>query len=109
MHEVKIVTGQRAVTAAGTAEKIKEAPEWQQAHVIAIRIRAATGNAGNIFIRNGEDVSACSTTGDIIAPGEVYVLDVSKWFDAYLDLSKIWIDAAVNGDSISYTAFEVIR
>ena len=108
MHEIKILTAQRVVTAAGTPEKLKEDPEFQQNKVIAIRIRAKTGNAGDIYITYDEQRANASTVGDIIAPGEVYPLDVHDFYDGFLDLSKIWIDAANNGDGISYTAFEVI-
>lgn len=108
MPELKILTAQRAVTAAGSPEKLKEAPEYTQNRVIAIRIRALAGNAGDIYITNEDQRATAATTGDILAPGEVYVLDVSQFADAWLDLAKIWIDAANNGDGVSYTAFEVI-
>lgn len=107
--EIKIITAQRAVTTTGTPEKIKESPEFLDNRVIAIRIRAKAGNTGNIYITNADDRASASTVGDIIEPGELYVLDVSDIFDAYLDLSKIWFDADVSGDAISYTAFKVIR
>jgi len=108
MHEIRLITAQRAVTAAGTPEKIKEAVESVQNQVISIKIRAKTGNAGDIYLTYGDQRAAASTTGDILAPGEVSILDVHNIYDGYLDLSKIWIDSSVNGDGISYTAFEVI-
>ena len=108
MPEIKILTAQRAVTAAGTAEKIKETPEPFQSKVISVTVRANTGNAGNIYVRNGDDVSSCSTTSYILSAGEVLTLDVHDIYDAYLNLSKIWIDADTSGDGISYVAFEVI-
>jgi len=108
MIEIRIITAQRAVSAAGTPEKIKEAPEWQKAKVISVRIRAKTGNAGAIYITNETDKALASTVGDILAPGEVYLLDVHDILDAYLNLSKIYIDAATTGDGISLTAIEVM-
>ena len=108
MPELKILTAQRAVTAAGTAERLKETPEFHKNLVIAIRIRAKTGNAGDIYITSTDQRASASTVGDILAPGEVYVLDVHDFYDGYLDLAEIWIDAATSGDGISYTAFEVI-
>jgi len=71
-------------------------------------LRANTGNVGNIYVRNGDDVSACSTTSFILTAGEVLTLDVHDIYDGYLDLSKIWIDADTSGDGISYVAFEVL-
>lgn len=108
MPELKILTAQRAVTAAGTPEKIKEAPETFQAKVISITIRANTTNAGNIYLRNGDDLSAVATTCYILTAGEVITIDLNQIYDAWLDLSHIYIDASVNGDGISYIAFEVI-
>ena len=107
--EINIITAQRAVTAAGTPESIKEAPEQTNNKAIAIKIRAKTGNAGDIYITRGEQRATAATTGDIIAPGEIWVLDVSQYKgkngqQAFIDLSKIWVDAANAGDQITYTA-----
>ena len=107
MPEIKLFTAQRVVTAAGTPEKIKEAPEFQQVKVISIMIRAHTGNAGVIYVAY-ETMLASAAFGYILAAGEVAILDVHDIYDGYIDLSKVWIDSSVNGDGISYTAFEVI-
>lgn len=109
MPEMEILTAQRAVTAAGTPEKIKEAPEFHKNKVICISIRAKTGNAGDIYVTNAVERANASTVGHILAPGEVHVIDVSVILDAYIDLSKIWIDASDSGNGISYIAFEVIK
>ena len=106
--EIKLLTAQRAVTAAATPEKIKEAPEWQESKVISITIRANTGNAGVIYL-SGIALTASAAFGYILSAGETITLDVSKFFDAHIDLSKVWIDASVNGDGISYVAFEVLQ
>ena len=106
MHEIKIFTNQRVVTAAGTPEKIKEAPEWQKNKVISIIIRAHTGNAGFIYVH--ETQAASAAIGYILSAGEVAILDVHDIYDGYIDLSKVWIDSSVDGDGISYVAFEVI-
>jgi len=107
MHEIKLITNQRVVTTATTPEKIKEAPEFQQVKVISITIRAHTGNAGVIYVAY-EQLAASAAFGYVLAAGETLTLDVHDIYDGYLDLSKIWIDASVNGDGISYIAFEVI-
>ena len=106
--EIGIITAQRAVTAAGTPEKLKEAPEWEHSKMISVKIRAKTGNAGDIYITNETDRASASTVGEVLAAGEFIVLDVHDFPDAYLNLSKIWIDAATSGDGISLTAFEVL-
>lgn len=108
MHKIALLTGQREVTAAGTPEKIKEAYESEKNKVIVFMLRTKTGNAGDIYITYGEQRAVASTTGDIRGPGELWIMDVSQILDAYIDLSKIWIDAATNGDGISYSAIEVV-
>jgi len=108
MPEIRILTAQRAVTAAGTPEKIKEASEFHKNKVIAIRIRAKVSNAGDIYITSTDQRASASSAGDILAPGEVHPIDVHDFVDGYLDLAEIWIDAANSGDGISYMAIEVI-
>ena len=107
MPEIKLFTAQRVVTTATTPEKIKEAPEWQKSKVISIMIRAHTGNAGFIYV-SYEQSAASAAFGYILAAGETLILDVHDIYDGFLDLSKIWIDSSIDGDGISYVAFEVI-
>lgn len=95
---------QRVVTATGTAERIKE--DTSESLVIAILIRAHKTNTGNIYI--GKQ-GVASTNGLILAAGEVVVLDVHDFKDGYIDLQKIWIDSDVNGEGISYIAWEVTQ
>ena len=107
--EIRLLTGQRAVTAAGTPEKIKEAPEFVENKVITIIITAKYGNAGDIYITNTKDRANASTVGEILPPGASIEYNVRKiGLDAYLNLAEIWIDAATSGDGISYSAFEVV-
>lgn len=111
MPETKIITAQRVVTTAGTPEKIKEAPEYVNSQVIAVEFRAHTTNTGNIFITyeapSGDPANA-STVGRILAAGEVFPIDMHDFKDMYIDLSKIWFDAAVSGEGLSYAAVKVI-
>lgn len=102
--KLTIETNRRAVSAAGTPERIIE-----QAHSVpamVISIRANTDNAGNIYIGNNS-VNALDATGvsGILSPGETLYLDVSHFADAHIDLNEIWIDADNNGEGISYVAF----
>ncbi len=107
MKEIIILTAQRAVSTAGTPEKVKEAPEANKNKVVAIRIRALAGNTGNIYITSTDQRATAATTGDILAPGEVYVLDVHDIPGAYINLAELWLDAGTSGDGVSYTAIEV--
>jgi len=107
MLEITPITNQRLVTAAGTPEKLKEAPQWQTSKVISVTIRAHTANAGNVYLGFSNAITF-ATDGFLLAPGETITLDVHDFLDGYIDLSQIWIDAANSADGISYVAFEVI-
>lgn len=106
-NEFKLVTGQRAVTAAGTPEAIMEATKTVEARVKSVSLRAKTGNAGDIYITNSQDRGSASTVGDILAPGESIVYEVTfrEWVRGKtINLTKFWIDAATSGDGISFSA-----
>lgn len=107
MQEIGFITSQRAVTSAGTPEKVKEAPEQQKNKVIALTVRAHTGNAGFIYVAYDQN-AASAGFGYVLAAGETLTIDIHDVIDGFLDLSKIWVDASVNGDGISYIAIEVI-
>ena len=109
MHpgEVRITTNQRVVTAAGTPEQLREAPEYYGNKVVSLVVTALLSNTGNIYITRIEDRATITTTGDILAPGDTWKVDVSMFTGAYVDLAHILIDAAVNGEGVSYTAIEV--
>lgn len=109
MPEIEILTAQRVVTTAGTPEKIKESPENMDAQVIAILITANHDNAGLIYVTYGAARASASTVGRKLTPDKDLLIDVSQFADAWLDLSKIWIDSANDGDGLSYVAFKVIR
>ena len=103
------MVAQRAVTTAGTPEKVKESPEYVKNKVIAVMFRANRDNAGNIYVTDNENRASASTVSLILAAGETMVLDVSKFFDGYINLAELWIDAANSGDGLSYIAFEVVK
>ncbi len=106
--DIIILTAVRAVTAAGTPEKVKEAPEQEFNKVLSVTIRSTGGNAGDVYVTNEEQRGAAATQDYILAPGETITLDVHDILGSFIDLSKLWIDAANSGDSISYIAFEVV-
>jgi len=102
--EIGIITAQRAVTAAGTPEKLKEAPEWQDNLVIAVLIRANEDNTGLIYITDAYRVADITTQGYALSPGETLELDASQFQEYTIDLAHYYIDAAVSGDGIRYVA-----
>lgn len=101
--DLKIVAGQKAVTAAGTPEPLATG-ERENVRVRSVTIRAHTGNGGFIYI--GDDTVA-STTGYVLSPGETVTLEVEarEWeAGASINLSRVLVDAAVNGEGVSYIA-----
>ena len=104
-NEIKITTAQRAVTAAGTPEKIKEAPEQTDNKAVSVAIRALETNVGNVYLAFDENRASASTVGYILAPGEVINLNViDLGFDAFIDLSHVWIDADTSANAICILA-----
>jgi len=84
-----IYDGSKDVTAAGTAEKLTATATPCK----FINIFAKAGNTGNIFI-GGTTVS--SSRGMVLEQARS-----TDWF-AIDDVSKIYIDAANNGDGCQY-------
>ena len=80
------------VTTAGTRVQITANPD----HITRITFKALTTNTGDIYV-GGSSVS--STVGHTLAPGESVALDFSPNTEV---LSNFWVDAAVNGEKVSW-------
>lgn len=105
--EISIITAQRAVTAAGTPEQIVEGVVNN--HAISVIIRALVANTNDLYVTNTEQRATATTTGHILGPGEVLAINLDQFrtkdcSQAYIDLAKIWVDAAVNGEGFTYMA-----
>lgn len=105
MKEINIITDVRAVTAAGTPERINEETNKYRAKVIYITIRAHGTNAGLLYFAESY-ARASSTEGRYLGPGETWTLSVAE-VCGVIDLQNIWVDAANSGDGFSYDAIEV--
>ena len=106
MAKLRLTTGQRAVTAAGTPERIVEGQSKNR--VMSVTITALNGNAGNIYVTGPSQVTAITTQGVVLAAGVPLVLDVHDFLDGYIDLNEIWIDADNNGEGVEFVGFEAI-
>lgn len=83
-----VYSGQKTVSAAGTAEALA----GSQALVHGVSVKALAGNGGDVYVGdNGVD----SSTGFVLAAGEEIFIEVD-------DLAVIYIDTAVNGEGASY-------
>lgn len=91
-----IYSGQKTVTAAGTAERLSSGLVVNG----PLMVKAKPANSGNIYIGNvSGDVEA--SNGMILEPGEVII------FNHVGDLREIWIDAAVNGEGVAWLILDI--
>ena len=83
-----IGSGQQTVATAGTRVQLTttNTPIW------SVTVKALAGNTGDIYV-GGADVAAAN--GFVLAATESISLDVDN-------LTDVWIDAAVNGEGVSY-------
>jgi len=85
-----VYDGNKNVTTAGTRVVLASS----QALTKGVRIRAKDANTGLIYV-GGTGVSSSS---DRLAPGEPIWMDVNN-------LANVWIDAAVNGEGVTFSAW----
>ncbi len=87
------LSGQLAVTAAGTAEQLAS----NQLINGAVMLKALPGNTNLIYVGNvAGDVD--STNGLPLAAGDAIILPNVG------NLANIWVDCAVNGEGIAWLA-----
>jgi hypothetical protein len=89
------LSGQKAVAAAGTAERL----DSDRALNGPLLVRALPNNTGVMYIGQAEgDVD--SANGLPLAAGDAAV------FAFVGNLSQIWVDAAVSGEKVAWLALE---
>jgi hypothetical protein len=92
-----LADGRKVITAAGTAERLSTASVGMR----TVTIQALITNTGNIAIGGATvDVTPGSERGATLVPGAATVIGGST--EGEDDLRDIWIDAAVNGEGVSY-------
>ena len=86
-------SGQKTITAAGTAEALGTA-------LIngPLMVKALEGNAGQVYIGNDGAGDVASTTGMVLVAGEIVV------FEFVSNLGNIMLDAANNDDGVAWHA-----
>lgn len=92
-----VVSGQKTVTAAGTAEQLTTTG----LSCTRIIIQALAGNGGAIYIGNDGADDVTSANG--------FILGATEGANDRIELSvadpaQIWVDAAVNGEGVSWIA-----
>jgi len=95
-----IVSTQKTVTAAGTAEALVSDPTW----VRKIYMKALAGNAGVIYL--GDSTVSSSNGYEVAAGVEIDLTSLLEEAEDNFRLDEIYIDAANNGDGVSFIYFQ---
>lgn len=85
-----IYNGQKTVTTAGTRVTLASS----QALTSGVKIKALSGNTGNIFVGNS---TVSSSNGYVLKASEEVFIEVDN-------LATINLDSSVNGEGVSYIA-----
>lgn len=99
--DLKIFSGQKAVTTAGTEEALVTGRPHEM-RVKTVTIRAHKDNTDDAYVG---DETVSSIVGYILAPGETVTLEVDaeEWKQGLsINLSKIILDVAQDGEGVSY-------
>ena len=88
------ITGEKTVTAAGTAEKLATGHRFK-----SVVVKDMVGNTGQIYV-GGSDVA--STTNDGLAPGDALVIPTGA--HNYVSGDDVYIDADTNGEGVDFYA-----
>lgn len=86
------LSGEKTITAAGTAEAISAANR-----IKSVAIIAKAGNTGQVYV-GGSDVA--SATNDGLDAGETLSIEAVGW----LDLANLYIDVDTNGEGVDFYA-----
>lgn len=90
------ISGQKTVTAAGTAEALGTAPINSP-----LMVKALNGNVGDVYIGGDGSGDVTSANGLELAAGDVVV------FDFVSSLGSLILDSAQNGEGVSWIALNV--
>lgn len=95
--DLDVGQGETIVTTAGARVPLLTGARGEIA-VLSVSIKALTTNTGKIYVGDHE---ASSTNGRDLDPGEPIDLSTDRP-DRAIDLSKIFIDADVNGEGVRF-------
>lgn len=86
------VTGQKAVTTAGTSVQLSTS----NTGIHTVILRAKIANTGKIYVGFSQ-TGVSSSLGLELGPGDAVTITTPR-------LSDIWLDCSVNGEGVSYLA-----
>ena len=87
-----LISGEKTVTATGTAEALATANRIKSVVIIA-----KTGNVGQVYV-GGSDVA--TNTNDGLDAGETLSIEAVGW----MDLADIYLDVDTNGEGVDFYA-----
>jgi len=91
-----IISGQKTIAAAGTAEQLATSRQVAS----ALMVKAINGNTGLVYVGQvSGDVT--SANGVPLAAGEVVV------FSFVGNLAEVWVDSAVNGEGVAWLMLDI--
>ena len=90
------ISGQKAVTTAGTEEALGD-----QAVNGPLMVKALAANTGTIYIGNAGGGAVSSTTGLELVAGDIAI------FDWVSNLATIMVDSSVNGEGVAWLCLNV--
>ena len=90
------ISGQKAVTTAGTEEALGD-----QAVNGPLMVKALAANVGTIYIGNAGGGAVSSATGLELAAGDIVI------FDWVSNLATIMVDSSVNGEGVAWLCLNV--
>lgn len=93
-----LVSGRKAVTAGGTAERLSTT----SVAINSIRIMAATANTNPVVIGGSDVVAAVGTRKGIALRATDPPITLDAETDGVDELSDIWVDAVTNGEAVTY-------
>lgn len=91
------LSGQTIVTTAGTAVRL----DAQQVNG-PVMVKALPANTGSVYLGLDDDATVTATTGLVLAPGDAVVFERIGG-----SLSVLSLDAAVNGEGVSWMLLNV--
>jgi len=91
--------GTKAVAAAGTAVQLTATTTLVRSVEIHARKNKTTANTGDVYVGFA---GGSGNQNRVLAPGDPFTITAID--EEMIDLSQIWIDAANNGDAVTWSA-----
>jgi hypothetical protein len=100
--KLALKSGSKTVTTAGTSVALVASSTWAR----GLRLAAPAGNAGAVYLG---DSGVASTNGLALAPGDIVSFtEIFGVEDGAVNLANVYVDAATNGDKVTFAYLEPV-